>query len=307
MTTALFRFRHHRRRAVLVIGLVLVLLVTGAGVAAARWITAATTTTPVAAGTLTTELTGTAALTRSNISATQYGKPVPLTLRNPNPVPVNYTLTFAPAAGTLPAATVGLAVWRPTGTTCPETTPTTGVTTGTLAAPPTLQISGSAGGTSTVVCAAVRFTGSLAGSAGQSREITPTLTARMTTGTWRATATGAPFALTMASPNPVTAVQCAPWNESFLIFPIPRGVTLSWAQVPGATGYELVSSTGESLEGVTNPLPATQTSVRVGGYLPDAQWISVTALGPTGKATPTQKPVRFESTLFGGGALRCVN
>lgn len=294
-----------RSRWVLVIGLVLLLMFTGTGVASARWVIAATATTPVTAGQLTTELSGTAGLGASNMIRNQYTSPVALTVHNPNPVPVDYTLAFAPTSGTLPPAEVGLTVWRPAGTICPATVPATGTATGTLATPPAVPVVGASGGSATVVCAATRFTGALATSGGRSLTVTPTLTAHMTTGSWTATATAASFTHATAAaatppPGPVTNLTCTSVGDHHAT----AGVQLAWTPpASGAASYQIRTSTGVII--IANATSPTFLNVNnVSGTNPIT--LQVVAVGAGGNtSTPQNRNVYIDHGERRGTYLRC--
>lgn len=188
-----------RTRMAIVLVLSIMLLLTSAGVATAQWVTAATTTIPATAGTLTTGVAGTAGLGANNIDTDDYTTPVALTIDTPAPVPVDYTLQFHTRAGTLDPDEVTLTVWEPTGATCPTTVPDTDTDSGTLATPPPLPTSRAVDEPHIVVCAATRFTGTLAESAGHFLTTSPILTAQLVTGTWTATARGDDLTHTMSS------------------------------------------------------------------------------------------------------------
>lgn len=290
MTTTTSR-RRHRTVWVVLLSLITAITLAGTGVATAQWIIAATTTTPLAAGSLTTELAGSEQLGAADIADHRYTAPVALTLRNPGLVPVDHTLSFTPHPGTLHPADIEVAVWQPAGAACGATVPDSGVATGPLTSPPSLPVTGAPGESETVVCAATRFTGTLFGSAGNSLTAVPTLTAQLTGGTWTATDTGTGFTHTIApAPAPVTNLRCENVNALLLL---PAGVELRWDPVDGATGgYEVTFPTGRT---VSTDTPHIRLSLLDTGNSPS--WAEVTALGVTGASTATRQALRVGALL----------
>lgn len=186
--------RHTRFAAV--VGLVTFLVLSGTGLANAVWTAATTTTGTVTAGSLSAALSGTGGLKATYLAVGEYTQPQPLTLQNSSPVALDYGLTVtSTAGGTLSPADVQIALWERTGTTCPTTVPSAGTTVGALdqplALPPLATDAGAATSTS-VLCAATKFTGALSGASGNS--LTATIHLTGTSGTkWTTTVSGPAF------------------------------------------------------------------------------------------------------------------
>lgn len=284
----------------LLLGLVVFLVLSGTGLAHAFWTTSATTTATATAGNLTAELDGTAGLSAQNINTTRYTPPVQLILYNTSTVPLAYSLALTHEPGTLDPAQVELTLWTPTSTTCPTTVPTTGTVTGTLAAPPALPspaVTGTPGST-TAVCVATRFTGTLIGAAGKSLTATPHLTGRLDGTDWSTTIQGGPFTQTIApAPGPVTNLRCANRDVLNLLGIVVggQGIRLTWGTVTGATGYEVRSATGAILAKVST------TSVDLAQSVDPGSSVTVVAMGPTGYSPVVSYPVHRQSLT----GLRC--
>lgn len=295
-----------RSRVILMIGLILGLALTGSGVATAQWLTKATTATPVAAGTLHTKLAGTAALGNPEISDGSFTEPVALTANNPNPVPVNYTLEFTNLAGEFNPADIEMAVWKSPTPFCAAQAPATGVTTGTLAESLELAAVTAPADTSTVLCAATRYTGQLATTDELSLSSLPVLTARLVTGDWTATATGAEFTHVLPAPltlvpEPVGGLLCLDVDGG----PHDSGVELSWLPVDGATGYEIRTEDGRLLErSISSTVFLDETGFQKGST--DVTRLSVVARNAEGESTPAYQDVRLQQGGGMGNHLRCV-
>lgn len=290
-----------RHRLAVVVGLAVFLVLTGTGVATALWTTAATTTAPATAGRLTVGLAGTAGLTTQNITTTKHTSPVELTLHNTSSVPVTYNLKLGRNTGTLTATEIQLVLWEREGTACPTTIPATGTTTGTLADPPPVPAAIRTGqpGSTTALCAATRFTGTLFGSADRSLTATLGLIGRLTDTNWRATAEDGALTQTIApAPDTVTNLQCN--NQDALLGLLGSGIRLTWTPAAGATKYTVRTSAGRTLE-VTDP--TVDLAINNAG---EATWVDVVAIGPTGESTAVRKPVRVSSVLLLGRTLRCA-
>lgn len=183
----------HARLAA-VVGLVTFLVLTGTGLANAVWTAAATTTGTVTAGTLSAAITGTGQLETTYLTAGEYTQPQPLTLENSSPVALDYALSATSMeGGTLSPVDVQIALWERTGTTCPDTVPSIDATVGTLDQPlvlPPLAAGAGAATSTTVLCAATKYTGAIPESTGNS--LTATIHLTGTSGTKWSTAVSGP-------------------------------------------------------------------------------------------------------------------
>ena len=185
----------HTRLAA-VTGLVTILMLSGTGLAHAVWTAAATTTGTVATGNLSMAVTGTGDLKTEYLAAGEYTQPQPLTLENSSPVALDYTLTATGMEGaTLSPTDVEIALWERTGATCPTTVPSTATSVGTLDQPlvlPPLTADAGVANSTTVLCAATKFTGVFFNSSGNS--LTATIHLTGTSGTkWSTTVSGPAF------------------------------------------------------------------------------------------------------------------
>lgn len=196
MTRESSYFSAGHTRLAAVTGLVTFLVLTGTGLANAVWTAAVTTTGTVTAGTLSAAITGTGELRTTYLAAGEYTQPQPLTLENGSPVELDYGLTVTSTEGwTLSPADVQIALWERTGTTCPTTVPSTGTTVGTLDQPlalPPLAAGAGAATSTTVLCAATKYTGAIPDASGKS--LTATIHLTGTSGTkWTTTVSGPAF------------------------------------------------------------------------------------------------------------------
>ena len=185
----------HTRLAA-VTGLVTFLVLSGTGLANAVWTAAATTTGTVTGGTLSAAMTGTDQLKTTYLTVGEYTQPQPLTIENSSPVALDYALTATSMEGaTLNPADVQIALWERRDTTCPTTVPSIDTTVGALDQPlvlPPLAAGAGAPASTTVLCAATKYTGAVSAATGDS--LTATIHLTGTSGTrWSTTTSGPAF------------------------------------------------------------------------------------------------------------------
>ena len=201
MTRKSSYFSAGHTRIATVVGLMTFSVLSGTGLAHAVWTAAATTTGTVTAGSLSAAITGTGDLTTKYLAAGEYSQPQQLTLENSSPVALDYTLTATGMEGaTLNPADVEITLWERTDTECPTTVPSTGTSVGTLNEPlvlPPLAAGAGAATSTTVLCAATKFTGTISDAAGNS--LTATIDLTGTSGTnWSTTVSGPTFTQVVA-------------------------------------------------------------------------------------------------------------
>lgn len=298
--------RFSRFRALVVISLILGLVLAGSGVATAQWIVKATATAPVTAGTLHTQLDGTAALGATDLSDGEFTEPVALTAHNPNPVPVNFVLDFGTISGNLNPADVEVAVWGSAAPVCATTVPTAGVTTGTLADALDLDAMEVPAESDAVLCAATRFTGVADNRSEYSLTSAPTLIASLPGSDWTAIATGAEFTQVLPAPlflapEPVDNLRCTDVGDN----PHNSGVELSWLPVPGATSYEVRTEDDYLLEStLLSTVFLDETGHDLGSNT--ITRLSVVARNADGASAPVYQKVRLKQGSGMGNHLRCV-
>ncbi|GGG70048.1 hypothetical protein GCM10011374_38230 [Kocuria dechangensis] len=278
-----------RARLSAVVGASVFLVLAGTAGATALWTAATTTTTPAAAGALSTELTGTAGLSAAAIDSEDYGAPTRLTVDNTSAAGLDYTLSLETTTGALDPTYVELVLWTSTDGTCPAEVPSTGTSAGTLAEPPALPggTSSAEAGATTVVCAATRILPDrLFGTAGQSLTLVPSVVGSLTGTTWTTRGAGAAVTQTIApAPAAVTNLMCT--DRDLLDSPDTGGdgISLTWEDVDGADGYQVRSDTGQVLTETTGT-----SAVLAAGENPGSS-VQIVALGPTGYAEATSSPV----------------
>lgn len=178
-----------RTRIAAVTGVAAFLVLAGTGAGYAAWkatsTVSATATSTNAAVTLAIDPALAGAYTSSALT-----RIAPLTLANTGGAPLSLAVTATNTNASL-AGQIRLQLWVRTGGTCGTTVPGSGVTTGTLAAPPALPTGATtlANGSNVVVCAATTFIGTYATYSGQSNTATLTLTGTVGTA-WSSTASG---------------------------------------------------------------------------------------------------------------------
>ncbi|MCA0250872.1 MAG: hypothetical protein LCH76_01000 [Actinobacteria bacterium] len=219
-----------RTRLATAIGASVLFVLAGTGVAYAYWVAKAGIGATATSTNAAVSLGGSSGLT-TTYTATAKGPVITaLTLANNGGTPLTLALTATNSNATLSGA-ISLTYWVRSGTTCGSTVPTSGITTGTLAAPPALP-SGAASanaGASVVICAATSFTGTYASYAGQSTAVTLTLTGKVGTN-WTATSTGT---FTQALQSVLLAtLACTEADGGY-------NVVLKWANPGSATSSTL--------------------------------------------------------------------
>ena len=211
-----------RTRVAALVGAVTFLVLAGTGVGYAYWTTTSAVTGTAGSTDAAVTLTGNTALTTTYTSTSTGPVIAPLTLTNTGGAPLALAVTAANTNAAL-AGQIALRYWVRVGSNCGTTIPTSGVTVGTLAAPPALPSGATplASGANVVVCAATTFTGTFASYAGQTTTATLTLTGTVGSA-WSATATGA---FTQNLSNAAPAFTCVNSTGS---------VTISWANTATA-------------------------------------------------------------------------
>jgi predicted ribosomally synthesized peptide with SipW-like signal peptide len=282
-----------------VVGSALFLVLAGTTGANALWSASTTTTAPVAAGTLSVDLSGTEGLSAAAIDSENYSAPTPLTVDNTSPVALDYTLSLPAATGTLDSAHVGLVLWASTGDTCPTEVPSTGTVAGTLADPPALPpgTTSAESGATTVVCAATRILPDrLFGTAGKSLTLTPSMVGALAGTTWTTRGTGAAFTQAIAdAPAAVANLTC---TDLELLDPPDTGgdgIRLTWDESEGAEKYQVRSATGQVLTDTGD------TSVTLPAQTDPGSSVQVAAVGPTGYSDAQSYPVHRDPET----GLRC--
>ncbi|QGU08458.1 hypothetical protein COCCU_12790 [Corynebacterium occultum] len=292
-------------RTALVLGLILAVALGGTGLATAEWIIKDTVHSSVEAGTLSTGISGTVALGNTEINNHDFTRPVALTLHNPNPVPVSYSLELDPLAGNLDPTQFELAVWESLSPICSDTIPPIGIYSGTFTDSLELSAVTALPESDTTVCAATRFTGPLASIDKGTLIMKPNLTAHLGTSAWTAVAAGDEFTHTISTPIaspplPVSNLQCTDVGDH----PHNSGVELSWMPVSGATSYQVFDRRGQLLqETMLNSVFLDEYSG--GKHNPDITQVEVVALNAQGNSTPTRQNIFLAQGGGMGNHLRC--
>ncbi|MFJ6651591.1 hypothetical protein ACIQLJ_02205 [Microbacterium sp. NPDC091313] len=230
-----------------------------------------------------------------------------LTYANTGTAPVAVTLAVnATAAPASFAGHVELALWTPAGTTCDSSAAGWGA--GTLAAPPALPpaFGAVAPGATVRLCAATRVSTTVAATQGATLAAALVLTG--TVGANWSTAASTAFSQSVFRQAATGVISCASVSGLGPLGLTP-GVRLTWAAVPGATGYNVYWE-NETSPLVTN-VPATATpSVDLAptSLLGTARLtsVSVTALESNvgSESTPTSRAVRVTAiSVLGQGLL----
>lgn len=265
-----------------------VLLLAVGSSAGALWTTGAvplgaTASVATAAATSTgaTALTRTYQFTPAN-AATQNIRIAPIVYTNTGTAPLALSATMSNNTAPL-AANVSLTYWAGSGGGCAASIPATGVSVGTLAAPPALPAALSAvpvGGAVTL-CTATSLSTTMLVSQGLSVSPTLTLTGRVGAN-WIA---AVPLAFTQSVyrvPDP-TGLTCAQTGA------LNNIATLSFTAAPGASSYRVVRATSGTLIKTATTSPITITASDLGlvglltiGTLP----VLVQATDATGTVSP---------------------
>ncbi len=211
-----------RTRIAAIVGTAAFLVLAGTGAGYAYWTASSAVAASAQSTGATVALTVPTALTTTYTSSSTGPVIGALTLANTGGAPLGLALTAGSTNASLSGA-ISLRLWLQTGGNCGTTVPASGVTTGTLAAPPALPAgaTSAAAGASVVVCAATAFTGTYATFAGQSTTVTLTLTGSVGTA-WRPTATGS---FTQSLANSVPSFTCT--NNG-------GNITITWANTATA-------------------------------------------------------------------------
>jgi len=249
-------------RAAIAVGFVVFLVFAGTGLASAAWFVSASSSGTVSAATVSFTAVGTGSLTTEYkfAGAAPGGATVrSVVLTNTGQSPLNYSLTVANTGSATLPANVSLTLWLMSGS-C-GTTPGTGNTAGTVAAPPAMPAgvtSAAVGASAVTLCMMTRLTTTVALAQGQSVTSTPTFTGTVGTSTWKASVLDAAFTQTVYRVANVTGATCTTTPPALL-----NGyATLNWTTVAGVT-YKLVDSgNGGSINPSTPPqrLDAIQLS-----------------------------------------------
>jgi len=177
-----------RTRVAAIAGVTAFLVLAGTGAGYAYWTASSTVQASAQSTNAAVSLAASSALTTTYTNASTGPVIGPLTISNTGGAPLGLALTASSTNSGLSGA-ISLRLWLQSGGSCGTAVPSSGVTTGTLAAPPALPAGATNAnpGSSVVVCAATAFTGSYASYAGQSATVTFTVTGSVGTD-WRPTA-----------------------------------------------------------------------------------------------------------------------
>jgi len=211
-----------RTRFAALLGVVVFLVLAGTGTGYAYWTASSTVTANAGATNAAVTVAGNAGLTTTYTTTSTGPVIAQLTLGNTGGAPLTLAVSGTNTNAAL-SGQIALRLWLRSGASCGTTIPGSGVTVGTLAAPPSLPAGATtaAAGASVFVCAATTFTGTFASYAGQTTTVTLTLTGTVGTN-WTATATGA---FTQNLSNAAPAFTCVNNTGS---------VTISWANTSTA-------------------------------------------------------------------------
>jgi hypothetical protein len=208
-----------RTRVAAIAGVTAFLVLAGTGAGYAYWTASSTVQASAQSTNAAVSLAASSALTTTYTNASTGPVIGPLTISNTGGAPLGLALTASSTNSGLSGA-ISLRLWLQSGGSCGAAVPSSGVTTGTLAAPPALPAgaTNANAGASVVVCAATAFTGNYASYAGQSAIVTFTVTGSVGAN-WRPTATAAitqslaqPSAVSCTNTSPASGYQPWGWN-----------------------------------------------------------------------------------------------
>ena len=294
--------RRRSARVAIAVGLVVFLVFAGTGLASAVWFVSASTSGTVSAATVSFSAVGTSSLsTEYKFAGAGPGgaKVRSVVLTNTGQSPLNYSLAVANTGSATLPSNVSLTLWLMSGS-C-GTTPGTGSTAGTLAAPPAMPTgvtSAAVGASAVTLCMMTRLTTTVALAQGQSVTSTPTFTGTVGTSTWKTSVSDAAFTQTVYRVANVTGATCTTTPPAL----VNGYATLNWTTVAGVTYKVVDAGNGGTINPSTPPqrLDAVQLS---GSATSSTTTVTIYAMEATYGTTSTGVPLQMTSQLGVVGLL----
>jgi len=289
-------------RVAIAVGSVVFLLLAGTGLASAVWLVTAPTSGTVSAATVSFTAVGSGSLAgeyKFAGAAPGGAKVRSVVLTNTGQSPLIYSLAVANTGSATLPANVSLTLWPMSGS-C-TTTPGSGSTAGTLAAPPampTAVASAAVGASAVTLCMMTRLTTTVALAQGQSVTATPTFTGTVGTSTWKTSVSDVAFTQTVYRVANVTGSTCTTTPPAL----VNGYATLNWTTVAGVTYKVVDAGNGGAINPSTPPqrLDAVQLSGSAAGT---TTTVTIFAMESTYGTTSTGVPLQMTSQLGVAGLL----